>query len=55
MNLRNPVLRYTLLGFGVGILGILVSTILMIYDRGMAFAFANFYRNSENAKSSMVY
>ena len=32
MNLRNPVLRYTLLGFGVGILGILVSTILILWS-----------------------
>jgi PAS domain S-box-containing protein len=50
MNLRNPVLRYTLLGFGVGILGILVSTILMIYDRGMAFAFASFIEIQKTQK-----
>lgn len=42
MNLRNPVLRYGLLGFGVGILGVLVSTILVAYDRGLVFSFASF-------------
>jgi len=42
MNLRNPVLRYALLGVGVGILGVLVSTILVAYDRGLSFAFPSF-------------
>lgn len=50
MNLRNPVLRYALLGFGVGILGVLVSTILVTYDRGMVFAFASFIEIQQTQK-----
>jgi PAS domain S-box-containing protein len=41
MNLRNPVLRYMLLGLGMGVLGVFVSTIMVVYDKHIPFSISN--------------
>ncbi|GAB4471723.1 MAG: hypothetical protein Kow0088_05680 [Anaerolineales bacterium] len=37
--MRNPVLRYVLLGVGIGILGVIFSTIIAAYEEGLSFSY----------------
>ncbi len=41
VNLRSFVVRYVLLGFSIGILGVMMATLIAVQDEGLLFSFAN--------------